>query len=287
MRPSLALAGLALVAAGLPLTSAVTSAATSAANNEGTCQEKPVTISDADGGYVEGTDGDDVIRASSTGHSTIDAMGGNDTICFRNGVVRAGLGHDSVEMRPEWADATILDAEDLDVSGRTDGGPTYLRLQDVGRGGGSVRLGDGDTIELVGQDLVFVDLDDDLMRLDGGTYSVVGEPGLYAVARRVLLTGDASRNRLHIHQRTCKAAIEGGRGHDVLTMVSEFLGFEPFSLPRDCGRRKSEIYGNRGNDRLQGGRFDDLLVGGRGRDGALGGPGTNTCQAEIEKKCQR
>jgi Ca2+-binding RTX toxin-like protein len=279
MRTRLALAGLTLMGAGLVAPSAQALAAE-------TCQGKRVTISDSDGGYVEGTEGDDVILASDPdGQTTVDALGGDDTICFRNGVVRAGSGHDSVELRPVWADAAILDAEDLDVSGRTDDGSVYLRLQNVGHGSGTVNLDEDDSVELVGEKRVVVDLSDDLMRLDRGAYSLVGRPAVYAVARRVLLTGDGARNRLHVHQRTCRATVHGGRGQDSLEIVSGFLVFEPFSLPKGCARRPTEMFGHRGNDRLQGGRFEDLLVGGPGKDRARGGPGADTCRAEIEKDC--
>lgn len=281
MRTSLTIAGLALVAAGLPVAAAAEPAVAE------TCQGKPVTVLDSDGGYVEGTEGDDVILVSGGGDSTIDALGGDDTICFENGVVRAGPGRDAVQLRPVWADAAIIDAEDLDISGRPDG-PLYLRLQNVGRqGGGQVTLDEDDSLELVGKDIVVVNLKADLMSLDGSSYSLVGQPPVDAVARRVLLVGDAARNRLHVHQRTCKARIEGGRGRDSLQVVSTFLGFEPFPLPTGCGRRKSEVHGQRGNDRLQGGRFDDVLVGGPGRDRAQGLQGVDTCVAETEKSCER
>src|SRR5688572_23467942 len=88
MRAPLALAGLALLVAGLPATSYAGVAAPD-------CQGRTATIT-SDGGTVTGTEGDDVI--STTGVVDIDALGGDDLICVTVGsaVVDGGSGSDSL-----------------------------------------------------------------------------------------------------------------------------------------------------------------------------------------------
>lgn len=278
MRTTLALAGLALLAA-LP------TAAPTTAHAAETCQEKLVTISDTDGGTVEGTDGDDVILVSGgDDQNTIIAKGGNDTICLGEGVVFAGPGKDSVyvggEVMTEYLD--IRDAEDLDIT--VGAGGALLQLVSIRRGAGSVDVGAGAALTLIGKNRVEVDLADDTMKLDGGSYSLVGEPSIFSIARTVVLYGDAAENNLRINQYACKATIKGGKGDDDL----EIAGSDGDLLfPENCGTRKPEVYGQKGDDTLTGRRYDDLLVGGPGKDKAFGSFGRDTCVAEVEKNCER
>jgi Ca2+-binding RTX toxin-like protein len=279
MRTTLVLAGLALVAAGLPL-----GVPAQAALAE-TCLGKVVTISDSDGGSVEGTDGDDVILASGgDDQNSISAKGGNDTICLGEGVVFAGTGKDSVyvggEVMTEYLD--IRDAENLGIT--IGAGGAFLQLVNIRRGDGSVDVGAGAALTLIGKNKVDVDLEDDTMKLDGGSYSLVGTPGIFSIARSVVLVGDAADNNLRINQYSCKATIKGGKGDDDL----EIAGSDGDLLfPKNCGTRKPKVYGQKGDDTLTGRRYDDLLVGGPGKDEAFGSFGTDTCVAETEKNCER
>jgi Ca2+-binding RTX toxin-like protein len=71
-----------------------------AAHAAGTCQGQAATI-ESTGGTVTGTEGADVILAS--GFATIDALGGNDTICGVGGSITAGAGDDSITVTPIFA----------------------------------------------------------------------------------------------------------------------------------------------------------------------------------------
>jgi len=274
MRSTIALVGLALVAAGLP------SAAPAQAAE--TCQEKLVTISDSDGGKVEGTDGDDVILMSG-GHNPgeVIAKGGNDTICLEDGRVRGGPGRDSVFVggEVEFPDLEIRDVEDLDVTVQRG----VVRLIHVRGGEGTLDIG-GAGLLVIGRNRITVDLEDDLVEVDGGTYSVLGTPSVFAGARQVHLEGDSGSNELAAEPRGCSVVIEGGRGDDHL----ELYGIT-YKLPsmRGCHRQRPRLLGQRGDDILQGRRTDDVLVGGPGSDKAYGAEGTDTCRAEIERKCER
>lgn len=257
----------------------------SAAQAADTCQGKTATIVDTDGGTVEGTDGDDVILVSGgDDRNSIVAKGGNDTICLGEGVVFAGDGRDSVyvggEVPTEYLD--IRDAEDLDIT--TGAGGAFVQLGDIRHGSGSVDVSGGAALTLIGKNKVELDLEDDYVRLDDGRYDLLGNPGVFSIARKVTLVGDSADNSLRINQYACQATIKGGKGDDKLEMAGSD-GDLPF--PENCGKRRPHLYGQKGDDTLTGRAFDDVLVGGPGKDAAYGGRGTNTCRAETEKNCQR
>ena len=274
MRAPLVLAGLALVAAGLPL-AAPAQAAT-------LCQGQPATIIDLDGGDVAGTSGDDVIYAE--GSATIAAMEGNDTICFVEGSVFAGPGADSVQVAGSTVGRflDIRDAEDLDVT--IGSGGASVQLVNVSGGAGTVDASDGGSLSLIGRKSVGVDLEHDLMTLDGGTYALLGNPAVFALARKVFLVGDRAANDLAANQFSCLITMKGGRGHDELTVAGSD-GDLPF--PENCGPSPSVVFGQRGNDLLQGRGGPDILNGGQGNDEARGGRGSDVCKAERERNCER
>jgi len=269
----------ALLVAGLP--AAVPASAAQAAE---TCQERLVTISDSDGGTVEGTDGDDVILTTGDDTTIIAAKGGDDTICLGEGVVFAGPGKDSVyvggEVELEYLD--IRDAEDLDIT-IGDGG-AFLQLVNIRRGAGTVDVSGGAALTLIGRNSVEADLKRDTMALDGGAYTLLGNPAIFSIARRVELVGDTSANNLRANQYSCEITIKGGRGDDSLEVAGSD-GDLPF--PESCGPRSPKLSGQGGDDVLQGRRFDDRLLGGRGADVARGGFGRDTCRAETRKNCER
>lgn len=276
MRAPLALAALAMTAAALPLLAQAPAAAAD------TCLGKVPTVVDLDGGPVAGTAGDDVILTA--GDVTVAAGDGNDTVCFDEGTVFAGPGQDAVfvagAIDQEFLD--IRDAEDLDVTVGANGG--FVQLVDIGDGTGKVDVSGGAALTLVGDTSVLVHLGEDRLALDRGEYTLVGNPGIFAIARRVTLVGDDQVNNLSVNQFACKIMIQGRGGHDRLTVAGSD-GDLPF--PEDCGDHPNRVYGQRGNDVLQGRGGRDILVGGQGRDKAFGGFGTDTCQAEIEKNCER
>jgi Ca2+-binding RTX toxin-like protein len=274
MRTSLALAVLAMLAAGLP--------APAAAHAAAVCQGKPATIVDLDGGDVQGTSGDDVIYAE--GNSTIAGMAGNDTICFVEGSGFGGPGADSVQVAGSTVGRflDIRDAENLDITIGSGGGS--LQLVNIRAGAGTVDASGGVHLSLIGKKTVAVDLEDDLMTLDSGTYALLGNPGIFAIARKVELVGDRADNNLAVNQYSCRITMKGGRGHDELTVAGSD-GDLPF--PENCGSWPSKVYGQRGNDLLQGRGGPDVLIGGPGRDQARGGFGTDTCKAERERNCER
>jgi Ca2+-binding RTX toxin-like protein len=277
MRAPLALAGLALMAAGLSLTTAPAHAAE-------TCQGKLVTISDSDGGTVEGTDGDDVILTTGDDTTTIIGKGGDDTICLAEGVVFGGPGRDSVyvggEVETEYLD--IRDAEDLDVT--IGAGGAYVQLVNIRRGVGTLDISGGAALRLINKSKVVVDLQDDVMNLDSGTYTVVGTPSIFAIARNVVLVGDRAPNLLQANQYACDIVIKGGRGGDHLEVAGSD-GDLPF--PDNCGKRQPVLSGQGGDDLLQGRRYNDHLEGGPGTDEARGGFGIDLCRAETKRNCER
>lgn len=275
MRAALALAGLILTLALAPVLPAKAAAVA--------CQGEAATIVDTDGGDVDGTDGDDVIYAE--GESTIAALDGDDLICFENGYVFGGDGRDSVHVvgNADHEDLDIRDAEDLDLTIGSGGG--VVQLVNVRQGEGTVDLTGGAYLRLIGKKSVLVDLEDDLMVLNGATYTLLGNPGIFTVARRVELHGDAADNTFDANQYSCRIVIRGHRGADHLTVAGSD-GDLPF--PEHCaGWRGPYLFGQRGNDTLQGRGDNDTLIGGVGRDKAYGSRGVDTCAAEVEKNCER
>ena len=257
---------------------------TPAAHAAETCQEKLVTISDSDGGNVEGTDGDDVILTTGDDTTTIIGKGGDDTICLGEGVVFGGPGRDSVyvggEVETEYLD--VRDAEDLDIT--IGAGGAYLQLVNIRRGVGTLDVSGGAALRLINKSKVVVDLEDDVMNLDSGTYTVVGTPSIFAIARKVVLVGDAAPNLLQANQYACDIVIKGGRGGDDLEVAGSD-GDLPF--PENCGKRQPVLSGQGGDDLLQGRRYDDHLEGGPGTDEARGGFGIDLCRAEKKRSCER
>jgi len=272
MRSALALAGLALVTGGLSLVPSPALAAE-------TCQEKLVTISDSDGGTVEGTDGDDVILATGDS-SRVEAKGGDDTICLVDGDAIGGPGEDSVQVVDDpAAQHLVVTTEDVDIT--LGAGGDSLVLAGVRRGEGAVRLVDGTPLTLEGRYRVAMDLKDDLLEMDGGSYTVTGAPVVRAGARRVYLEGDAGDNRISVTDNACLVTATGGGGDDFIDLVG-------FDLPTlDCYRTSPRLLGQGGDDVLRGRARADVLIGGPGRDRAYGRAGRDTCRAEVQRGCER
>lgn len=54
-----------------------------------------------------------------------------------------------------------------------------------------------------------------------------------------------------------------------------------------AGKGRDGVFGGGGRDYLCGNRGDDTLIGGDGYDHVNGGKGIDTCQAEVERNCER
>jgi Ca2+-binding RTX toxin-like protein len=279
MRAPLALAGLAMIAAGLPLTAPAQAAAP-------TCQGQPATlVFEADSGFVEGTHGPDVIVAS--GHTGILARGGDDLICL-SGVLQRGTdeapfvgggdGTDSVEIRgsDENDQVDIFDVEQVDV--RMGGGFDQVRLSGSA-GTGTIDGGPGlNAVAAYDFDKVRLDLGAKRLKVDGGDYTVTRFVNGLASARVVRIIGNAAGNKLR--GSGCRVTLVGGRGNDVLQARSR----DDFESCRPKGAR---IHGLKGRDRMDGSTLDDVLLGGAGRDTAEGNRGNDRCVAERKRECER
>ena len=275
MRAPLALAGLALLAAGLPVPAQAGSAAAE-------CQGKPATIvSHLD--TVHGTSGDDVILALARGVHVF-ARGGDDTICLPDGFARGGRGHDSLEVRgTDVPDKLYVGrVEDLDVA--LGPGDDVLRLRGVRDGTGSVDLGDGDDkLLLLRQRSIEADLHLDRLVLDGSDpYRLTGAEMVWAAARSTTLVGSDVDERLAAVGTACTIVLRGHGGADRLTIAGDEDG-----QPYECPGYVRALNGQVGDDVLKGRAQDDTLIGGPGRDAAYGGRGRDECQAETERNCER
>lgn len=251
----------ALVLGALPL-------GTAHAADGKTCQGKPATIVDLDGGDVLGTDGDDVIVVGPD--VTVLAGGGHDTVCV--------LGTDD----SDYAD--IRDAEDLDIDLR--GGYDTLFVVRGGAGGGVIDGGaDSATVTVIPDRSVFADLGDEELSMDGdSTYTFSGFDTVLASAKRVRLLGSSGPDHLRALNQSCKISVEGGPGRDWLAVAPNTIDAPPISCNTT---RAPELLGKGGNDLLVGYRRNDRLFGGPGRDTAKGGFGRDTCRAEIKQTCER
>ena len=300
MRTTLALAGLALVAAGLPLAGAAQAAVE-------TCQGEEATIvSTAGDQVVDGTEGDDVIvvRDDDDGRIyalNLDAKGGDDIICISGqldpdvvgeggALVYGGAGEDSLRVRgSSQRDKLFINSTIEKVDIKLYGGFDNLRLYGSGefedlRAGAVVRGkadagADGGAIELYNYDEVRAGLGDKRLVVDGtDEYKIAGFNRVYAQARRVVLRGDAKANGFR--SSACRTTLKGSGGNDVL-QASINKSFE------DCTPKGAHIFGERGNDRMTGSVRGDVLSGGTGRDKANGGQGNDKCVAEKRVSCER
>ena len=279
MRTSLTLAGLALVAAGLPL-------APSAQADAETCQGKPVTIV---GG--EGTDGDDVIKASGTVH----AGAGDDTVCSEMGRIDGGPGVDSVQVH-FWSQGeggvTVVDFEHFDMKTAFNLGENRFEWTEMPSelggtvdgyfyGGRAAKVLDNPTAYIKapqGKDVTLkVDLRRDTVSLgEGLSFTMTNFADVGATAHKVRFIGDPGRNFMFL--AGCDVVARGGDGSDRMWMQKTKYGS---SCP---GVR---LVGQAGNDKMIGTRRDDQLIGGEGRDVAEGRGGQDRCAAEKKYGCER
>ncbi|GAB3256616.1 hypothetical protein [Nocardioides dilutus] len=284
------LAGLSLVAAGLPFAAPAQAAVEM-------CQGEAATIvSTAGAQIVDGTEGDDVIvvRDDTDGRVyalNLFAKGGDDLICVSGelqsdvvgeggALIYGGDGDDSLEVRGSNArDTLFLDATTEKVDIQLLGGFDDLRFHGaVGSGTADAGKGGG-TLKLIAFDEIRLDLGDERLKLDGTyEYEVAGFSRVVATGRRVILRGDSRANGFTAVG--CRTTLKG-RGGDDFLKASTNKSFE------DCTPQGAHLFGETGDDRMTGTGRDDALIGGPGRDKAVGRRGIDKCVAEVERSCER
>lgn len=288
MHPTLVIAGLALLVAGLPAHAEPHVIARAAE-----CNGKPATIVDLDGGHVVGTDGDDVIVVDTPpdrSSPTIRARTGDDTICLSGQTiddgygtsVNGGPGTDVLLVRTSDAQDRIWisNIEELDAD-LAAGGAKGDKLDLSGDvGGGAVSTDSGGLLVLHGKGKVVMRRGIATVDAHPDGLVVEGFSRVRAYAPRVTLVGGKAPERLL--GEACDLLLSGGRGADRLQANPP-----PSSGSFTCDQRSSTLLGGRGDDRLIGGLPDDVLIGGPGRDGAAGHGGVDRCVAEWERGCER
>jgi Ca2+-binding RTX toxin-like protein len=263
------------------------------------CQGQPATI---EGTYVDGTEGNDVIVA--TGDGKVDAKGGNDLICMDSGIVRTGLGDDSVVatglsgylvdveltggndsfINTGTADSIVLVHEltSLHVQLANSRGNVWLYPTSTA-GTGAVDFGAvGGRIVVLGEKSGVVDLVHGTASVDG-IFNVTVAHAVDAIVTgaRVRFTGDDQNNQIEVSG--CHVSIKGGDGRDRVDLVGNRFDVE---LPT-CHRPRSTIKGQAGPDHLHGGGGNDVLLGGQGDDVTDGRGGNDRCVAEDRRHCER
>jgi hypothetical protein len=250
-----------------------------------TCQGQEATIVAVDG-EATGTEGDDVIVATGgDGLFTVSALGGDDLICVDGRLVEdsdtggpdvsGGPGYDSLRVRVGDGNdfLVVSEVEDLDIA--MGGGFDELRL-DGAQGSGTLDGGAQSAVIKLTSRVVDLDLEDHVLRLDGGVgaYEVDRFSRVAATGRRVSLTGDARDNGFRAS--ACRLTVRGGKGDDVLEAYA-FSG---------AGCRGARLLGNKGDDRIKGTSGDDTLIGGPGFDRVHGKQGDDRCEAERRIGCE-
>ncbi len=266
------------------------------------CQGQPATIEGSTGAAITGTEGNDVIV--STGNGKVDAMGGNDLICIDSGIVRTGLGDDSVVasgpsgtlvdveltggndsfINTGVADSIVLVHEltSLHVELANSRGNVWLYPTSTA-GTGSVDFGAvGGRIAVLGEMSGVVDLLHGTASVDGlFNVTVTHAKDAIVTGARVRVAGDDQNNRIEVSG--CHVSIKGGDGRDRVDLVGNRFDVE---LPA-CHRPRSKIKGQAGPDRLHGGGGNDVLLGGQGDDVTDGRGGNDRCVAEDRRHCER
>jgi hypothetical protein len=150
-------------------------------------------------------------------------------------------------------------------------------------GTGTIDFGTtGNHLYALGLEKASVDLARQTAIVDGLlSVTTVGLENATATGCTVRVKGDAGPNTLDAYGHS--VVIEGGAGGDRMSRIGN--GFD-LDLPR-CGRYRSVLRGQGGNDFLHGRSGDDVLLGGSGRDHANGDGGVDTCRTEVRRSCER
>jgi len=197
-----------------------------------------------DDGWVEGTDGNNLINASyvepvENGSDRIDNGDGLNPLSPNDDSIRAGAGRDTV----------------------------YAGLGNdlIYGGSGNDRLYGED-----GDDSIYGEEDRDLI------YGGSGNDLLYGGAANDTLYGDAGNDTLH--GDAGNDSLDGGDGNDVLyggAGIDTLYGGDGDDY-LDGGTENDSLYGGAGSDTLLGGAGADSLDGGIGNDALYGGAGIDT-----------
>lgn len=205
--------------------------------------------------------------AGDVGPDDVTAGGGEDLLGVVPGVVvhaDLGPGDDHVEFATTY----------------TGPGSTF----DLGAGRDSLRFEDDyDAIDGPGDTTLRANFRSEVLVWRGVQSVLRGAEDLSAVARRIVVGGDAEANE--IHTTGCHITLKGRGGDDRLFMRISHSGDE---MPFRCGKNNKKgswrALGNGGDDLLHGGNQHDVLIGGPGRDVADGWKrGDDICNAERTK----
>ena len=231
-------------------------------------------------GFVDGTDGDDLIDTDYTGDPDGDVIDGDDAILpgteGDEDVVRAGDGDDTVaagegsdtvdggggddvidtgngDLAPDLA-YPFADTDPLGYPADTD--PEDDRDSvDGGDGNDTITTGDDrDTIDGgSGADVINAGIDDDVINGDDGDDRVVGGEG------NDLIQGGEGDDTIY-------AGNDPDLGLDILDIPDEPTDGFPFSPDRNPDNGQDTVFGGAGDDVIYGADDDDVLDGGTGDD---------------------
>jgi Ca2+-binding RTX toxin-like protein len=195
-------------------------------------------------------------------------------------VVTTGAGDDELAVFPGVVLHADLGAGDDYVNFWT----TYAgegSTFDLGPGSDSLRFQDDfEELRDAGETTLRANLRSGVLVWRGVRSVLRGAEGLSAVARRIVVRGDAEANE--IYTTGCHITLKGRGGDDRLHMRISHSGDE---MPFRCGKNNKQgswrALGNGGDDLLHGGNQHDVLIGGPGQDVADGHKhGDDRCVAE-------
>lgn len=249
------------------------------------CAGFPATIVGT-GPTVTGTEGRDVIVSSTA--TSVDALGGDDTICLTT---------------PRAAGAMHVDAGPGDDE-------VLLPVADLASGS-TLAGGAGRDLLVAGHADHPLTLDLKLSRFAAGpeVWAATAFEDGFLMAPEVVLVGDMWDNDLRFHG--CQAVVRGGNGDDDMVAVGGDPYFDDYSFGCDASAtmwggpgadllrgghgpdllegegHRDRVQGLGGDDVVRGGQGHDVLIGGAGFDRVDGSRGRDRCTADRERRCER
>jgi Ca2+-binding RTX toxin-like protein len=245
---NLLLAGLVALLGSLCAPMASAPVASAAGPTVATCAGKPATLV-VSSGTVHGTAGDDVVVAAAG--TTVLTGRGKDLICSDGGTVKAGAGNDRVDVN-------------------------------TGASGGTYKMGQGrDSVHLqsTAKDASLF-LYDPGTQFDGHSFTLTNVERHYVTGPyEVSVVGSGGDD--WITATGCWLNMLGRYGNDILKAV-----YDRDNCPTPPNATSARLGGGPGNDRLIGTSVNDVLYGARGHDHADGRRGSDTCRAEVRRRCE-